>query len=259
MKVTVEENSADRLRLRLQNSPVPYIGWGSVFIAAGCWAIWLLGATVAFAADRDGVEYTRTFMGLRVTEQLTASAAEVTAIDIVLDDGLIWRSYELAVHTDSATAVIGLPSADGSEKEELARQAWAAVSGTGAPVTYADRAGLITASVLGGACIAGGVVCILAYQRGRVVADRATQTITVTRKRALGRRSTVGAIPITSQTKVTVKASTTTTPRHTVTSYRVLVSAHGNSVSLTRGPTFTESSAQLTARLLTTWLAEHTI
>ena len=123
MKVTVEENSADRLRLRLQNSPVPYIGWGLVFIAAGSWAIWLLGATVTFSADRDGVQYTRMFMGLRVTEQLTASPAEITAIAIILDDGLIWRSYELAVHTDTATAVIRLPSADGTEKEDLARQA----------------------------------------------------------------------------------------------------------------------------------------
>lgn len=111
---------------------------------------------------------------------MTASPAEITAIDIVLEDGLVWRSYELAVHTDTATAVVRLPSADGTEKEDLARQARAAVSGTGGPRTA----------------------------------------------------------------------------RHTVTSYRVLVSAHGNSLSLTRGAAFTESSAQNTAQLLTSWLAE---
>lgn len=255
MRVTVEENSADRLRLRLQNSPLTYIGWGLVFITAGCWAIWLMGATVDFSADRNGVDYTKWFMGVLTTEQLTVSAADVTAIDIVLDDGFIWRSYELAVHTADTVTVISLPSADGAEKRALAQQAWAAVTGAGEAATYSDESGLILALALGGVCIAGGVVCMGALQRVRVAADRAAGTITVTQKRALTPQRTESSIAITPMTKVTVKASTTRTPRHTVTSYRVLLSAHGQLTSLTRGPTFTETSAEKTAQLLTAWLA----
>lgn len=256
MKVFVGGSTPSVLRLTLANSPAAYVGWGLVFLAAGCWALWALAVSATVTADNGGLEYRRAVLGFVTTDALSTPGADITSVTVVLDDGLVSKSYEVAVMTAQGTAVLRFPSADGDAKRDLARRLAAAVRGDGPAVAHTDDTVQVFGLLLGGACIVGGLVCMLAFQRVRISADRDEGVLTVARLRGVTRTRTVARIAITAATAAKVRVTRPGGPGVAPVYQVIVTGAQGASVPLTHFGAFTEESAQFTARYINEWLAD---
>jgi len=257
MKLKVQENSTDGLRLVLGTSGWLYllIGWG--FVLVGVLSLRTLGDRVELRVSGKEVVFTREFLGLFPREGFRAPASDVTTISLVLRKGF-GASYEVAIESAGRPLYhLALPASDGDAKREIAAAAMEALErgdAAGEAFVYGESAVLL-ALALGGVCIAAGLACGYFIQTVTVSADRSRGRLTIRRRRHFSFSGTRVDLDLSEVTGAETRMVSTNYGRQQTGSYQVHIHLEEDApVPLAIGPMFTKQSGKETAKVIRDWL-----
>jgi len=258
MKLKVQENSKESLRLVLSTSGWLYLlfGWG--FIIIGMLSLRSLGDRVELRVSSEEVVFTKEFLGLfSPREGFRAPASEVASISLVLRKGF-GASYEVAIESAGRPLYhLALPASDGDAKRDIAAAAMEALEhGDAQEETFVHReSAVLLALALGGTCIAAGLVCGYFIQTVTVSADRSVGRLTIRRRRHFAFSGNRADLDLSEVIGAEPRMLSTNYGRQQSGSYQVHIHLEEDApVPLAIGPMFTKQSSKETAKLIRDWL-----
>lgn len=253
MRVTVRTNTARRLDLRLR--PVStWVYWlvGVGFIAAGAWAGLTLGRVTGLHCERAADQPGRCILSL--SSGVTVSRRAVPAEEILgarteVRRNLFSASTVVVVRLKDGDVDLPFAGADGVAKDSLVARIGSFVSDNTQTALDMHEDMRLVGWLLGLLVAAGGVICILAVERVRLVLDRDAGTVRLLRKRMMGIKRSEFELSRLSRVE-----KSEFTFRQTRSWAVTLILDQEDEVALTHTPLFTHASADQVASLITAWM-----
>lgn len=251
MKLIIKKQSPTSLKLELRPNGVILFIAGLVFIGAGLFTIRALGYHTVFAVEEGKLRYEQKAIFPPGVSGFTYAANEVQGLPVVIQENS--RSYEIIVEAGGNAHPTYLVSVGGDEKRETAARLLEALSIEGGTYHYEEdgRAGAI---LLGGVCIAGGLICWFFMQVVTISTDRERGTFTIHRRSRFLPRGKRRSVRVDEIRAVRIADETISTVKHRVVSYQVYLDLDDEAVPVAMGPMFTDGSAEALRDQLTDWL-----
>lgn len=256
MQVRIREYTRERLLLDISGYRRSLTIAGLLLIVASYLPFWAMGDRVVVEVSDQELRYERKFLALFPREAFTATAEELETVDVKGYHTITLVVEAFARTKEGVEQKIWLPSMEGSEKRWFVlevNQALASADGTHRTVQNS----FIGGTILGVACLVGGLMALYYIQTIQVLGDR--ESLTLIRKRTLLPVGSKVRIPRNKIVETSIAGLTVGSIRHgtaQATSYGLLVeTTDGEQHPIGYGPMFKAPDAEHTLAIIDAWLA----
>ncbi len=257
MRINVLQDTPDQLRVRMTPTRAGFIlVFSALMIVGGLLIVWALGDCSRISL-RDGQVHYRTavFDRFLVREDTLPVTDVEFDTDVYKDTVSTTRDVTLRIRSGDDVR-IPFPMLGGEQKQQVVDSLAAAAASGQDHVESSDGSSLYLGGFLGLLTSGAGVFCLFFLQSSQLECSRPDDKISVTISRWLlpGTRSnSVKLREFRELTEEAVSAGTHNTPTAS-SNYVFVTTGSGETLSLSSGPMFTDSSSQLIREILQSWI-----